>query len=61
MLGRLLSKLGLPWYQVTRGVGIALIVYGVAFDHSDERGTIILTGAGFVGFDRVARSEPSGS
>lgn len=35
-----------------------MIAYGVIFDHSPERGTIILAGVGLAGFDKVARSEP---
>lgn len=46
------------WYHITRAVGVAVFLYGVFFDHSPERGTIILTGAGLAGFDKVARSEP---
>lgn len=47
----------IPWYYITRALGIAMVIYGIAFDHSPERGTIILSGAGFVGFDKVARSD----
>lgn len=46
-----------PWYYVTRVIGAGMLVYGVAFDDSPERGTIILTGAGLAGLDKVARSE----
>jgi hypothetical protein len=48
----------LPWYYATRGLGIVLILFGVFADHTPERGTIIVTGAGLLGIDRVARSEP---
>jgi hypothetical protein len=47
----------IPWYYMTRLLGIAMVLYGILFDHSPERGTIILSGAGFVGFDKVARSD----
>jgi hypothetical protein len=47
----------IPWYYVTRSLGLIMILYGVFFDHSPERGTIILAGTGFAGVDKVARSE----
>lgn len=34
-------------------------MYGLLFDHTPERGTIILAGVGFLGVDRVAKSESS--
>ena len=46
-----------PWYYATRMLGAGMAVYGLLFDDSPERGTIILTGAGLAGLDRVARSE----
>lgn len=46
------------WFHVTRAIGVAVFLFGVFVDHSPERGTIILTGAGLAGFDKVARSEP---
>jgi hypothetical protein len=46
-----------PWYFVTRAIGAILVMYGVFGDASAERGTIILTGAGLLGLDKVARSE----
>lgn len=49
-----------PWYYVTRVVGLAILLFGVFGDKTPERGTIILTGAGVAGFDKVARSEPKG-
>lgn len=49
----------IQWFHITRGIGVAVFIYGVFFDHSPERGTIILTGAGLAGFDKVARSEPT--
>lgn len=52
-----LSKL-IPWYYVTRLLGSVLLLYGVFGDASVDRGTIILTGAGLLGIDKVARSEP---
>lgn len=51
-------KFTLPWYYVTRAVGVLFLVYGLLGDASAERGTIILTGAGLVGLDKVARSDP---
>lgn len=47
----------LKWHYFTRGLGAAMAVYGVLFDHSPERGTIIITGCGLAGFDSVARSD----
>ena len=47
----------LPWYYWTRLLGSVLILYGVFGDHSDDRSTVILTGAGLLGIDKVARSE----
>lgn len=47
-----------PWYYVTRGLGTVLLLFGVFGDTSTDRGTIILTGAGLLGIDKVARSEP---
>jgi hypothetical protein len=44
------------WFHITRAVGVAVFLYGVFVDDSPERGTIILTGAGLAGFDKVARS-----
>ena len=48
----------LHWYYVTRGMGVFLILYGLLVDHSPDRGTILLGGFGFLGLDKVARSEP---
>jgi hypothetical protein len=58
-VARLLSRLGIPWEYATRAIGIGLLGYGLLVDHTPERGTIILAGVGFLGFDRVAKSEPS--
>lgn len=49
-----------PWYYVTRVLGSFILLYGILADHSPERGTIILTGAGILGIDKVARSDPKG-
>jgi len=54
---RLIQKLHVPWYYVTRGLGAGFLVFGLLFDSSPDRGTIILTGAGLLGIDKVARSE----
>lgn len=53
------SGLSIPWYFVTRAVGASMLFYGIVLDETGERGTIILAGAGFLGVDKVARSEPS--
>ncbi len=45
------------WYYATRLLGAFILLYGVLFDHSPERGTMILTGAGLLGIDKVARAE----
>lgn len=49
--------MNLHWYYFTRALGVGVMLYGLLFDHSPERGTIILTGAGFAGYDRVARTD----
>jgi hypothetical protein len=40
-------------------LGSGLILFGLLVDHTDERSTIILTGAGLLGIDKVARNEGS--
>jgi hypothetical protein len=55
------KKPTVPWYYITRAVGCVFLIYGLVFDTSSDRGTIILTGAGLVGIDKVARSEQSSS
>lgn len=45
-----------PWYYATRLLGVALIVAGI-LDDSADRGTLIITGAGLLGLDKVARSD----
>lgn len=47
----------IPWYYVTRALGTVILLFGVFGDASNDRGTIILTGAGLLGIDKVARSE----
>lgn len=56
---RLEDMVEIKWFHVTRAVGVLVFLYGVFVDHSPERGTIILTGAGLAGFDKVARSDSS--
>jgi hypothetical protein len=51
----------IPWFYITRTIGSVILLYGVFGDHSAERGTIILTGAGLLGIDKVARSEGGSS
>lgn len=53
-MGRLRN---LRWFHATRGIGISLLIYGLLADKSGDRGTIILTGAGFIGYDVVARND----
>jgi hypothetical protein len=48
----------LRWFYATRFLGTTLILFGVFGDKTPERSTIILTGAGLLGVDKVARSEP---
>lgn len=52
------SRFNFPWYYVTRLLGTVILLFGVFSDHTGDRGTIILTGAGLLGIDKVARSEP---
>lgn len=51
-------RIKLHWYYVTRALGTALLLYGAFADDTPERGTLILTGAGLLGIDKVARNEP---
>lgn len=53
-----LAPSSVPWYYFTRALGTVILLFGVFGDASAERGTIILTGAGLLGLDKVARSEP---
>lgn len=48
----------IPWFYVTRALGVVILLFGVFGDATSDRGTIILTGAGLLGIDKVARSEP---
>lgn len=45
----------IEWWHITRALGVLVFLWGIFVDHSPERGTIILTGAGLAGFDKVAR------
>lgn len=56
LVERLKKKLP-PWYYATRVLGTVVLLYGVFGDATADRGTIILTGAGLLGIDKVARSE----
>lgn len=49
--------LKLRWFHVTRALGAVILGFGVFLDNSPERGTIILTGAGLLGLDKVARND----
>jgi hypothetical protein len=51
------SQVTIQWWHITRSIGVVVFLYGVFLDDSPERGTIILTGAGLAGFDKVARSD----
>jgi hypothetical protein len=51
------SRPSLPWYYFTRVLGAAILCFGVFLDNTPERGTLILTGAGLLGIDKVARSD----
>ena len=48
-----------PWFYATRALGGFMVLFGLLVDESAERSTIILTGAGLLGLDKVARSEPA--
>jgi hypothetical protein len=60
MLNTPAPKSRLQWFYVTRSLGVAILLFGVFGDASADRGTIILTGAGLLGIDKVARAEPKG-
>jgi hypothetical protein len=47
----------MPWYFATRAIGVFMVLFGLLVDKSSERGTIIVTGAGLAGFDRVVRKD----
>ncbi len=47
----------MPWYFATRALGAFMVVYGLVVDKTPERGTIIVTGAGLAGFDKVVRRD----
>jgi len=47
----------LKWYYATRALGTIMVLYGMFGDKTPERATLILTGAGFLGFDFVKRNE----
>lgn len=57
-MARLLARLGIPWPYITRAVGAVMVAYGMFLDHSSERGTIILAGVGFLGYEFVQKTEP---
>ena len=48
----------LKWFYATRMIGAVMIGYGLFFETGPDRGTIILTGAGRLGIDKVSRNEP---
>lgn len=54
---KLLARLNIPWYYVTRLLGVAMLVYGMVLDHTGERGTIILGALGLIGLEKVARTD----
>jgi hypothetical protein len=47
----------MPWYFATRAIGVFMVIYGLLVDKTPERGTIVVTGAGLAGFDRVVRKD----
>ena len=47
----------LRWYYVTRALGALGFLYALVGDHTTDRATIIITSAGLLGLDKVARSE----
>lgn len=52
-----LNRLNIPWFYVTRTLGVLMLVYGMLFDHTGERGTIILGALGLIGLEKVARTD----
>lgn len=54
---QLLARLNIPWYFVTRALGVLMLVYGLLLDHTGERGTIILGALGLLGLEKVARTD----
>lgn len=59
MSSKSLSLPSIPWFFVTRTIGVVMIGYGLLFDETDDRGTIILAGVGIAFGDKVARAEPA--
>lgn len=53
----LLARLNIPWYFITRALGVGMLIYGLVFDHTGERGTIILGALGLLGLEKVARTD----
>jgi hypothetical protein len=47
----------LRWFHATRLLGALCFLYGLLIDHTPDRATLILAGAGMMGLDKVARSE----
>jgi hypothetical protein len=54
-----LKQYGFPWFYITRALGATLVLYGLLIDQTPERGTIILSGLGLLGVEKVAKSEPA--
>lgn len=49
----------LRWFHATRFFGAMGFIYGLFLDKSGDRATIIIASIGLMGYDKVARSEPS--
>jgi hypothetical protein len=44
------------WFHFTRLLGVVLLAYGMLYDQTTDRGTLILVGAGLLGIDKVVRA-----
>jgi hypothetical protein len=45
----------IKWYHISRGMGLFAATYELLFDHSADRGTVILAAFGLMGLEFVTR------
>lgn len=43
------------WYHISRAIGAFAAVYELLFDHTTDRGTVILAAFGLMGLEFVTR------